>query len=52
VVKLFYFLNNPVEGDGIEQNDKRYLVGNNVIYRRNYFLGTSPLRRSLAFKAG
>ena len=37
-----YFLNNPVEGDGIEQNDKRYLVGNNVIYRRNYFFGDIP----------
>ena len=37
-----FFLNNPVEGDGIEQNDKRFLIGNNVIYRRNYSFGICP----------
>ena len=32
------FLNNPVNGDGIEQNDRRFLAGNNITYRRSYFL--------------
>jgi outer membrane receptor protein involved in Fe transport len=32
------FLHDPVNGDGIEQNDKRFLIGNNINYRRNYSL--------------
>ncbi len=31
------FFNDPVNGDGIEQNDKRFLAGNNINYRRNYY---------------
>ncbi|HEV8342764.1 MAG TPA: TonB-dependent receptor [Candidatus Binatia bacterium] len=31
-----FFANDPVNGDGIEQADKRFLVGNNINYRRNY----------------
>jgi outer membrane receptor protein involved in Fe transport len=47
-----YFLNNPEQGDGIEQNDKRYLVGNNVIYRRNYlFVGDIPTETLLGFQS-
>jgi outer membrane receptor protein involved in Fe transport len=46
-----YFLNNPEQGDGIEQNDKRYLVGNNVTYRRNYFLGDIPTETLLGFQS-
>ena len=46
-----FFLNNPVEGDGIEQNDKRFLIGNNVIYRRNYFFGDIPTETLLGFQS-
>jgi len=46
-----FFLNNPVEGDGIEQNDKRFLIGNNVIYRRNYTLGDIPTETLLGFQS-
>jgi outer membrane receptor protein involved in Fe transport len=46
-----FFLNNPVEGDGIEQNDKRYLIGNNVIYRRNYSFGDMPTETLLGFQS-
>jgi len=46
-----FFLNNPVEGDGIEQNDKRFLIGNNVIYRRNYSLGDIPTETLLGFQS-
>jgi outer membrane receptor protein involved in Fe transport len=45
------FLNNPVEGDGIEQNDKRYLIGNNVTYRRNYTIGDIPTETLLGFQS-
>jgi outer membrane receptor protein involved in Fe transport len=46
-----YFLNNPEQGDGIEQNDKRYLVGNNVLYRRNYSFGDIPTETLLGFQS-
>jgi hypothetical protein len=46
-----YFLNNPEQGDGIEQNDKRYLIGNNVIYRRNYSFGDIPTETLLGFQS-
>jgi hypothetical protein len=47
-----YFLNNPIQGDGIEQDDKRYLIGNNVIYRRNYyFVGDIPTETLLGFQS-
>ena len=46
-----YFLNNPEQGDGIEQNDKRYLIGNNVIYRRNYSFGDMPTETLLGFQS-
>jgi hypothetical protein len=46
-----FFLNNPVDGDGIEQNDKRYLIGNNVIYRRNYSFGIIPTETLLGFQS-
>ena len=36
------FLHDPVNGDGIEQNDKRFLIGNNINYRRNYSLFGLP----------
>ena len=47
-----YFLNNPEQGDGIEQNDKRYLLGNNVTYGATIRLAISPRKPCWAFKAG
>jgi outer membrane receptor protein involved in Fe transport len=45
------FANDPVNGDGIEQKDKRFLIGNNVNYRRNYnFLGL-PMETSVGFQS-
>ncbi len=36
------FLNDEVNGDGIEQRDKRFLAGNNINYRRDLqFLGST-----------
>lgn len=37
------FLNDPINGDGIEQNDKRFLIGNNINYRRSYRLWNLPM---------
>jgi outer membrane receptor protein involved in Fe transport len=45
------FLNNPVNGDGIEQNDKRFLAGNNVTYRRSYPLWGLPTETLLGFQS-
>ena len=45
------FLNDPVNGDGIEQNDKRFLVGNNVNYRRNYNLAGLPMETFVGFQS-
>jgi hypothetical protein len=46
-----FFLNDPVNGDGIEQNDKRFLVGNNVNYRRNYNLWGLPMESFVGFQS-
>lgn len=46
-----FFLNDPVNGDGIEQNDKRFLIGNNVVYRRNYSLWDIPTETLLGFQS-
>jgi outer membrane receptor protein involved in Fe transport len=45
------FLNDPVNGDGIEQNDKRFLAGNNINYRRNYNLWGLPMESSVGFQS-
>jgi outer membrane receptor protein involved in Fe transport len=37
------FLNDEVNGDGIEQRDKRFLAGNNINYRRAYNLWGLPM---------
>jgi outer membrane receptor protein involved in Fe transport len=43
------FLNDPVNGDGIEQNDRRFLAGNNINYRRNYHLFDLPMETFVGF---
>ncbi len=45
------FLNDPVNGDGIEQNDKRFLAGNNINYRRNYNLWVLPMESFIGFQS-
>jgi outer membrane receptor protein involved in Fe transport len=45
------FLNDPVNGDGIEQNDKRFLIGNNINYRRNYNLIGLPMETFVGFQS-
>jgi len=45
------FLNDPVNGDGIEQNDKRFLAGNNLNYRRNYNLWDLPMETLVGFQS-
>ena len=45
------FLNNPVNGDGIEQNDRRFLAGNNITYRRSYFLWGLATETLLGFQS-
>jgi outer membrane receptor protein involved in Fe transport len=45
------FLNDPVNGDGIEQNDKRFLAGNNINYRRNYRLWGLPMETFGGFQS-
>ena len=45
------FLHDPVNGDGIEQNDKRFLVGNNINYRRNYNLWGLPMESFVGFQS-
>ena len=45
------FFNNPVNGDGIEQNDKRFLAGNNITYRRSYSLWGLPTETLLGFQS-
>ena len=45
------FLNDPVNGDGIEQNDKRFLAGNNINYRRNYNLWALPMESFIGFQS-
>ncbi len=46
-----FFLNDPVNGDGIEQNDKRFLAGNNLTYRRNYSFWGLPTETLLGFQS-
>jgi outer membrane receptor protein involved in Fe transport len=46
-----FFARDPVNGDGIEQNDKRFLVGNNVSYRRNYALWSMPSETLIGFQS-
>ena len=45
------FLNDPINGDAIEQNDKRFLIGNNLNYRRNYNLGGLPMESFIGFQS-
>jgi outer membrane receptor for Fe3+-dicitrate len=45
------FFNDPVNGDGIEQNDKRFLIGNNINYRRNYNLLGLPMETFVGFQS-
>lgn len=46
-----FFLNDPINGDGIEQNDKRFLIGNNINYRRNYRLWGFPSETLVGFQS-
>ena len=45
------FLNNEADGDGIEQNDKRFLAGNNINYRLNYNLWGLPMESFVGFQS-
>lgn len=45
------FLNDEADGDGIEQNDKRFLIGNNINYRRNYSLWDIPAETLVGFQS-
>jgi outer membrane receptor protein involved in Fe transport len=45
------FFNDPINGDGIEQNDKRFLIGNNINYRRNYHLWGLPMETFVGFQS-
>jgi outer membrane receptor protein involved in Fe transport len=45
------FLHDPVNGDGIEQTDKRFLIGNNINYRRNYNLFRLPMETFVGFQS-
>jgi outer membrane receptor protein involved in Fe transport len=47
------FANDPTNtvGDGIEQNDKRFLLGNNINYRRNYTLWEIPAETFVGFQS-
>jgi outer membrane receptor protein involved in Fe transport len=45
------FLNDPVNGDGVEQNDKRFLAGNDIHYRRNYNLRGLPMESFIGFQS-
>ena len=45
------FLNDEVNGDGIEQRDKRFLAGNNINYRRNYELAGLPMETFVGFQS-
>jgi hypothetical protein len=46
-----FFANDPIRGDGIEQNDSRILIGNNVNYRRNYTLREIPAETFVGFQS-
>ena len=45
------FLDDPVNGDAIEQNDKRFLAGNNINYRRSYNLWGVPMETFVGFQS-
>jgi outer membrane receptor protein involved in Fe transport len=45
------FLNDEVNGDGIEQKDKRFLIGNNINYRRSYNLWGVPMETFVGFQS-
>ncbi len=45
------YLNDEVNGDGIEQRDKRFLAGNNINYRRNYNLWGLPMESFIGFQS-
>jgi outer membrane receptor protein involved in Fe transport len=45
------FLNDEVNGDGIEQKDKRFLIGNNINYRRSYSLWAVPMETFVGFQS-
>ena len=45
------FLNDEVNGDGIEQRDKRFLAGNNINYRRAYNFWGLPMESSVGFQS-
>ena len=47
----FTFATDPVNGDAIEQNDKRFLAGNNIHYRRNYNLSGMPMETFAGFQS-
>ena len=46
-----FFANDPINGDGIEQSDKRFLVGNNLNYRRSYHLWGLPVENFVGFQS-
>jgi hypothetical protein len=46
-----FFLNDPVNGDGIEQFDKRFLTGSNINYRRNYAFWGFPMETLVGFQS-
>ena len=45
------FLNDEVNGDGIEQKDKRFLIGNNINYRRSYNVWGLPMETFVGFQS-
>jgi len=45
------FFNDPVNGDAIEQRDKRFLAGNNINYRRSYNLWGLPMETFVGFQS-
>lgn len=46
-----FFMNDPVNGDGIEQQDKRFLGGTYLNYRRNYSLWDIPTETLVGFSS-
>jgi hypothetical protein len=46
-----FFINDPVNGDGIEQQDKRFLGGTYLNYRRNYALLDIPNETLVGFSS-
>ncbi len=46
-----FFLDDPVNGDEIEQTDKRFLAGSYLNYRRNYTLFEIPTETLVGFSS-